>query len=154
MLGNFLAVTVPFFSCLYVCMFLKIMAILSNKTASSLLFFFAKLLHAKPQARERQSHEPRETSQSLFVIIESWFAIALNDIRTRRILREKADCKQSMSNWIFVHFKDAFKNKILGGMLLSVHKDLQLQLQLLYYYALFTSIRTIILFTENVYNPW
>ena len=27
----------------------------------------------------------------------SWFAIALDEIRTRRILREKADCKQSMS---------------------------------------------------------
>ena len=25
----------------------------------------------------------------------SWFAIALDEIRTRRILREKADCKQS-----------------------------------------------------------
>ena len=31
---------------------------------------------------------------------------------------------------------------ILAGMLLNVHKDLQLQLQLLYYYALFTSITT------------
>ena len=29
------------------------------------------------------------------VIITSWFAIALDEIRTRRILREKADCKQS-----------------------------------------------------------
>ena len=28
-------------------------------------------------------------------IITSWFAIALNEIRTRRILRDKADCKQS-----------------------------------------------------------
>ena len=28
---------------------------------------------------------------SLIVIITSWFAIALNEIRTRRILREKAD---------------------------------------------------------------
>ena len=34
-------------------------------------------------------------SQSLTVIITSWFAIALDEIRTRRILREKADCKQS-----------------------------------------------------------
>ena len=34
-------------------------------------------------------------SQSLIVIITSWFAIALDEIRTRRILREKADCKQS-----------------------------------------------------------
>ena len=34
-------------------------------------------------------------SQSLIVIITSWFAIALDEIRTRRILGEKADCKQS-----------------------------------------------------------
>ena len=27
----------------------------------------------------------------------SWFAVALDEIRTRRILREKADCKQSIS---------------------------------------------------------
>ena len=36
-------------------------------------------------------------SQSLTVIITSWFAIALDEIRTRRILRKKADCKQSNS---------------------------------------------------------
>ena len=35
-----------------------------------------------------------------------------------------------------------FYGFILVGMLLSVHKDLQLQLQLLYYYALFASITT------------
>ena len=35
------------------------------------------------------------SSQSLILIIASWFIIALDDIRTRRILREKADCKQS-----------------------------------------------------------
>ena len=35
------------------------------------------------------------SSQSLVVIITSWFAIALDEVRTRRILREKADCKQS-----------------------------------------------------------
>ena len=28
----------------------------------------------------------------------SWFAIALDEIRTRRISREKADCKQSSSS--------------------------------------------------------
>ena len=28
-------------------------------------------------------------------IITSWFSIGLAEIRTRRILREKADCKQS-----------------------------------------------------------
>ena len=36
------------------------------------------------------------SSQSLIVLITSWFAIALDEIRTRRILREKADWKQSM----------------------------------------------------------
>ena len=35
-------------------------------------------------------------SQSLIVIIMSWFAIALDETRTRWILRGKADCKQSM----------------------------------------------------------
>ena len=34
-------------------------------------------------------------SQSLIVIITSWFAIALDEVRTRQILREKADCRQS-----------------------------------------------------------
>ena len=36
------------------------------------------------------------SSQSHIVITTSWFAIALDEIKTRRILREKADCKQSM----------------------------------------------------------
>ena len=31
--------------------------------------------------------------------ITSWFGIALAEIRTRRILREKADCKQSSQTW-------------------------------------------------------
>ena len=35
-------------------------------------------------------------SQSLIVIITSWFAVALDEIRSRRILREKADCKESI----------------------------------------------------------
>ena len=43
----------------------------------------------KVTARERRSRESRETR------ITSWFAIALDEIRTRRIFREKADCKQS-----------------------------------------------------------
>ena len=78
------------------------------------LIFFAKLLLAKPKhASGELSREPREmragvspkrkskrpsflvSSQSLIVITTSWFAIALDEIRTRRILREKADCKQS-----------------------------------------------------------
>ena len=39
---------------------------------------------------------PLVLSQSLIVITTSWFAIALDEIRIRRILREKADCKQSI----------------------------------------------------------
>ena len=54
------------------------------RTASSLLFFFAKLQHAKPK------HASGEAACRV-----SWFAIALDEIRTGRILREKADCKQS-----------------------------------------------------------
>ena len=37
----------------------------------------------------------------VIVIIMSWFAIALDEIRTRRILREKADCKQSTRIMVF-----------------------------------------------------
>ena len=55
----------------------------------------------KVTVRETKAREPRETrasflgwSQSLFVTI-TWFAITMDEIRTRRILREKADCKQS-----------------------------------------------------------
>ena len=44
---------------------------------------------AKPRAASR------EKRGSLIVIITSWFAIELDEIRTRRILREKADCKRS-----------------------------------------------------------
>ena len=34
------------------------------------------------------------SAQNLIVVTMSWFAIALDEIRTRRILREKANCKQ------------------------------------------------------------
>ena len=42
-----------------------------------------------------------KSQQSVFsllvsVIITSWFGIALDEIRTKRILKEKADCKQSI----------------------------------------------------------
>ena len=55
----------------------------------------------KVTARERRSCEPRAARNGgispriSIVIITSWFAIALDEIRTRRILREKTDCKQS-----------------------------------------------------------
>ena len=60
------------------------------------LIFLCKVTARETKTGERQSREPRETrAQSLIVITTSWFAIALDEIRTRRILREKADCKQS-----------------------------------------------------------
>ena len=49
----------------------------------------------------------RVSSPSFLVwsqLITSWFAIALDEIRTRRILREKADFKQSnCSPAVFIH---------------------------------------------------
>ena len=67
-----------------------------SRVKSQALFFFAKLPHAKPEhASCELSREPREMRVSLMVITRLGFAIALEEIRTRRILREKADCKQS-----------------------------------------------------------
>ena len=67
------------------------MAMDSGWTASSLLFFFVKLLQEKPK------HANLDKGLVLipYCNITSWFAIALAEIRTRRILREKADCKKS-----------------------------------------------------------
>ena len=60
---------------------------------------------AKPRAERNEGVSPKRKnkrpssflawSQSLIVIITSWFAIALDKVRTRQILREKEDCKQS-----------------------------------------------------------
>ena len=58
--------------------------------------FLCKVTARENKAPERRSREPRETRAS--VIVTSWFAVALDEIRTRRILREKADCKQSTRN--------------------------------------------------------
>ena len=72
----------------------------SQVDCEQFLFFFAKLLHAKPKHSSGElSREQQETraSQSLIIITTSWFAIALDEIRTRRILGEKEDCKQSKS---------------------------------------------------------
>ena len=71
----------------------------SQVDCEQFLFFFAKLLHAKTKHSSGElSREQRETrpSQSL-IVITSWFAIALDEIRTRRILGEKEDSKQSKS---------------------------------------------------------
>ena len=65
-------------------------------------------------------------SQSLIVIITSWFAIALDEIRTRRILREKADCKQSTENMA----EDALRKEweVFGLERLSKHQEEALRL--------------------------
>ena len=60
---------------------------------------------AKPRAARNEGVSPRRKnespsflawSQSLIVIITSWFAIGLDEVRTRQILREKANCKKSI----------------------------------------------------------
>ena len=48
---------------------------------------------SKPRAARNEGVSPRKNLVS--VGITSWFAIALDEIITWRILREKADCKQS-----------------------------------------------------------
>ena len=48
------------------------------------LIILCNVTARETQAREQQSN------------ITSWFATTLAEIRTRRILREKADCEQSM----------------------------------------------------------
>ena len=47
-------------------------------------------------------------SQSLIGIITSWFAIALDEIRTTRILRERVDCKQSSETWMPLQARSCF----------------------------------------------
>ena len=42
-------------------------------------------------ARENQAR----SGEAVIADINSWFAIALAEIRSRRVLRENADCKQS-----------------------------------------------------------
>ena len=55
------------------------------------LFFFAKLLHAKSKHTSGQA--------SINVVVCNIFV--LDEVRTRQILREKADCKQSNKPWDF-----------------------------------------------------
>ena len=94
--------------------------LLNKETASSLLFFFAKLLHALDEIRTRRIlREKADCKQPLIFLcksyctrnlstraakpwavkITSWFAIGLDEIKTRRILREKADCKKLIKDW-------------------------------------------------------
>ena len=80
---------------------------------------------AKPRAA-RNEGVSLVWSQSLIVIITSWFAIALDEIRTRRILREKADCKQSTENMA----EDALRKEweVFGLERLSKHQEEALRL--------------------------
>ena len=80
---------------------------------------------AKPRAA-RNEGVSLVWSQSLIVIITSWFAIALDEIRTRRILREKADCKQSRENMA----EDALRKEwdVFGLERLSKHQEEALRL--------------------------
>ena len=58
----------------------------------------ATSLHAKLQTRERDTRGRKPEKKIVpipYCIVTSWFAIALAEIRTGRILREKADSKQS-----------------------------------------------------------
>ena len=72
----------------------------ATSTYFSLQSYYTRNLRtraAKPRAARNEAF--LVWSQSLIVIITSWFAIALDEIRTRRILREKADRKQSIHLW-------------------------------------------------------
>ena len=53
----------------------------------SLIFLYKVTVRETYKARERQSRERPARKEG----------VALDEIRTRRILREKADCKQSMT---------------------------------------------------------
>ena len=61
----------------------------------SLQSYYTRILNTRAAKPGAARNEGVVWSQSLIVIITSWFAIALDEIRTRRILREKADCQQS-----------------------------------------------------------
>ena len=58
--------------------------------------FLGLKLHAKPKHARGEAGSRSKRGRVVSAIITSWFAIALDEIRTRRILREKADCKQSI----------------------------------------------------------
>ena len=58
------------------------------------------------------NNQVSQASETILVAdrsVTSWFAIALAEIRTRRILREKADCKQSSSKLRSTHLTVSFK---------------------------------------------
>ena len=58
------------------------------------------------------NNQVSQASETILVAdrsVTSWFAIALAEIRSRRILREKADCKQSSSKLRSTHLTVSFK---------------------------------------------
>ena len=61
---------------------------------------------AKPRAARNEGVSPRIS----IVIVTSWFAIALDEIRTRRILREKTDCKQSSTGQTILNLSGHLAN--------------------------------------------
>ena len=58
---------------------------------------FSLQSHCTRNLSTRAVKSGAEGNEGVSVIV-TWFAIALDEIRTRRILREKADCKQSTRN--------------------------------------------------------
>ena len=68
------------------------------------LIFLCKVTARKTQARKRRSRGglmpiPIPIPYNIYCSIKSWFAIAMAELRTRRILRQKADFKQSNHNF-------------------------------------------------------
>ena len=83
-----------------------------KKVASTLIFFYCEQsliflykvtvreINPSTQAASRDKWGRNIMSKVIPILywnITSWFAIALTEIRTRRILREKEDCKQSIN---------------------------------------------------------
>ena len=73
---------------------------------SSLIFFFFLQSYCTRNLRTRAA-KPR-AARNEGVIITSWLAIALDEIRTRRILREKEDCKQSTASEAYLQAPPPF----------------------------------------------
>ena len=75
-------------------------------TPGLLVIFFLSFLFFQSDGptQHQETHSTLNEGDGL----TSWFAIALAEIRTRRILREKADCKQSRLSLLSVA-KDNWK---------------------------------------------
>ena len=67
-----------------------------------------------------------KSQQSVFsrlvsVIITSWSGISLDEIRTKRILREKADCKQSIRLTIMITITITIATMIMIMIMMMKH---------------------------------